>query len=213
MSQINQFVKQVETFVSIFPTICEEIQKIQSTTVDQLGDWREFEARQEKVQKYITEITYVQEESGTKLLEKLKQVDPITKESRYGLQTQQKFRSAYEKLQETIETITPLYTQEHAHYLLIQQLYIEKSTTLSLEKKKEIEENERLNALEEQKRKEEEEEQSRKRKHQEEENEQRLHEQAELIRKKKLEEAQSIQSLSDQVAFIIYRSTLFDHTP
>ena len=213
MSQINQFVKQVETFVSIFPTIYEEIQKIQSTTVDQLGDWREFEARQEKVQKYITEITYVQEESGTKLLEKLKQVDPITKESRYGLQTQQKFRSAYEKLQETIDNITPLFTQEYSHYLLIQQLYIEKSTTIDLKRKKEIEENERLNALEEQKRKEEEEEQSRKRKHQEEENEQRLHEQAELIRKKKLEEVQRIQSLSDQVTIFHRLSSVLHHTP
>lgn len=68
------------------------------------------------------------DETGEKIKEKLNQVDPVTGAKRYGLQTQQKFLLAHEKLEAVLKQFLPLYEKLLPHYQQLHQSHLQAIT-------------------------------------------------------------------------------------
>ena len=102
MSQINQYIKVADNLEQKVNDVVSKIDNSHSLQFDHLADLEKFH---QHVLALKLEVENLQEQTGNKISEKLNYVDPVTGERRYGLQTQQKFLVAHEKVELLIATL------------------------------------------------------------------------------------------------------------
>jgi chromosome segregation ATPase len=191
MSQINQLIKQTEALESQYQQLSPILLNLPETLAENEKELENINQKLVTFTKEISDLLIV----GAKLSEKLNQVDPDTGAKRYGAQTQQKFLSAFEKLQALNETFMseipnwePFYTEKKEHFHLLNQSKHQipnLNPVINLEELREKEEQERKAKLER------------------EEREAVLRQQAEVVRKRKQEESVILQDFIQIVRRVI----------
>lgn len=193
MSELTKFVKKVEEVSKKWTSLNHEIAKEipDSVLTDCIS---KFISEHEKLEKEILDDL---QPTAEKLVTKLNQIDPVTGERRYGLQSVQKFSVAHESLNklvsETTITLAAL-RKQHEEYLsqhIIAEPSIDVVDTASAE------EEERRKKEEEENRIAQEEAAEAERKRLEE--AALLHEQAEKIRKRKHQEQEQCKEVENKV--------------
>jgi chromosome segregation ATPase len=191
MSQINQLIKQTEALEGQYQQLSPILINLPETLAENEKELENINQKLATFTKEISDLLIV----GAKLSEKLNQVDPDTGAKRYGLQTQQKFLSAFEKLQALNETFMseiptwePFYTEKKGHFKLLNESKHQipnLNPVINLEELREKEEQERKAKLER------------------EEREAVLRQQAEAVRKRKQEESVILQDFIQIVRLFI----------
>jgi hypothetical protein len=201
MSELAKFVKKVEEVSKKWTVLSQGMEKELPVSV-----WTaKYISEHEKLEKEVLEEL---QPTAEKLAIKLNQVDPVTGERRYGLQSVQKFSAAHDSLNKLATDISarlePL-KKQHEEYLAQNTestMDVVDTSAIEEEERRKKEEDEKLRLAQEQA---EAAEEARKRA----EEEAFLHEQAEKIRKRKHQEQEQCKEVENKVYSLLIMINCF----
>ena len=200
MSQINQFIKQVENYGQQSKEMHEKLQQVLHREWSEVQVFPpEIEVWRKELTKFRDELVQMKEENSKKLSEKLNQVDPVSGTKRYGAQTQQKFLTADQQLTDIIDQFLPLYEHMEAVLSRAQETIAERKAQLERIKLQQELEDKELEQKRLQSEREAAEQLQKQRQQEENEKAESLRIQAEAIRRKKQEEFDALSSVNQQV--------------